>query len=1004
MNKKIKIILVCLFVVLAAMTLAGCNLFPKNSLDPNTIGVTNINLVESEIRLCPPDSNIPSYRPDYSRYDLQISIWPENATNKNVTIALENTADSEYLGITAEGKLTSKKSKGKLNTEGNFVGEPIYVVITSVSNPTVSKRVTVYVEAVAITGFKFVPPTKTFTIGDAPWRLIPEFIPRHAVIGIENLSFSSTNEEFATVDADGLISPSESNVGQTTIEVTTTAGGVDIQGNFDVSVKYEEPKWTLGIDHGGVLDGQSLYTQVVGHLEEIPFFITTTQTRADNHPAIEWRVDNQRKPGEEGQTFNYMPDDIMRGTHKVSVRITDANGQVQVIESPNIEIYEYLTPANVTLTANYALPAYARDKVYVSADIEEDYYPPESIDWYLYNTVTGELEPCLGTSAAGNNYEFSFNIPKAGSFQLQANCSVKLSSTEISIVQKRMTEIIEVEEAAEGNNIQNVYLEGINTGTPGSPSYLPFVTWDAPTVRDEITVEVDREGVITRMSSADPSYSGFFYFNGFAIPQGVASLSQTFSVRVKGATYGYTESVTYTGGSIAPAQYKHLNLIDSYLNLNTYIPNLKKLGKIINYLHMFRPAAFAVPPGGGETRTGYKVNLYSPLSYDELDNDLYQAGLPSDYGTKSYTAEQINVFRLISAANNAYGESGRYSFNYLVKADGSFDATFYFNDQGDIVNRTAQSREEVPALPHYTSTPRAESYDDFFTEIPAQDISVTTSNQLYLAASWGLRPVPVAGSPAAEVYEAAKSVLRRIIDNSMSEAEKVHAIYDYLSCEVLYDNELLDLSMLPEAERPADFYNYDGFYMEGVFLNGSAVCDGIAKSFLLLAYMEGISAVKVSGSSEGVGHAWNYALVDGKWYGVDATWASVGYNGNKELSTHRHLLVTDAALLVNHSPLGEYPPTEEQGLGYEQYYQKTVPNTPDFDHYINDASEFETLYQYYEELVAEDTELTELYVEIDFDFPVDQGAVHDFFTTVNVGETFNWILLGNLKVVYVIVK
>jgi|GEM_PF-1512887 len=1013
MNKRIRIILVCLFSVLIIASLAGCSkLFGDDTLDPNAIAVTNINLVESEIYLCPPNDSIPSYRPNYSTYDLQISIWPENSTNKNVNIFLEDSDDSKYLSISIEGKLSAKMPKGSYNSEGNFVAAPIIVIVRSVSNPTVTTRVEIYIEETAITGFKFAPSSKSFIIGDAPWRLVPEFIPRHAVKGIDNIRFTSLNEEFATVDSiDGTITPSEYNVGNATIEVTTTAEGVEVQGSFDVSVKYEAPNWFLDVDYEGE-NKNDLFSQIVGYTEPIDFFINTTQTRADNHPNITWRVDGSRKPDEKEQGFTFEPDDIMRGTHRIKVEIEDANSQTQVIESPFIEVYWPLTPDNISLDISYLEPAYSRDKVSLAATIETDYYPPISIDWYLYNVDTELTEPCLGGATPANNYAFSFNIPKAGSFKVQAECLIRLNSQMgTQHIVKLSDEILEVEELEDGNDIQNVQIEGINHGTLGSPKYLPFVSWDTASTNSDITVEVTRlDEAPLRMSSSDPEYQEYFYSNGFAIPNQIATLAQTFSVRVKGSAYGFSEEVAYVANTIKVAEYKFLNVLDHTLNITSYFSNLKKLGKIINYMHMFRPSQFEVAPSGGESRTGYKINLFTPLQYEDLDATRYPAGYPSDYGSKSYTTEQINAYRLISSANNAYGESGKYSFNYLVKGDGSFDVTFYFNGLGETVHNTAQTRQEYPVIPHYTLSPRADSYNDFATESDGARISVSTSNQLYLAVSWGLKPLPTAGSPAEEIYDAAKSVLRRIIDNSMSEADKVHAIYDYLSCEVLYDKQLLHLSGLPEPQRPSDFYNYEGFFMEGVFLRGSAVCDGIAKSFVLLTYMEGIQSAKVSGISQGVGHAWNYVLVDGKWYGVDATWASVYHKdedeNDREISTHKHLLITDSELAVDHTHYGEYAPTEEEGLGLDVYYDKVIGNAPDFDHHIDNAAEFEALFAFYANLVAEDTEITEIYVEIIFYFEITPTSVQQFFGNVNVGPgvTFSWLTLSDLQVVFVLIN
>lgn len=58
----------------------------------------------------------------------------------------------------------------------------------------------------------------------------------------------------------------------------------------------------------------------------------------------------------------------------------------------------------------------------------------------------------------------------------------------------------------------------------------------------------------------------------------------------------------------------------------------------------------------------------------------------------------------------------------------------------------------------------------------------------------------------------------------------------------------------------------------GVFSGEGAVCEGYAKAFALLLNASGIDNVYVTGSSKGVGHAWNMVKIDGNWYWYDLTW------------------------------------------------------------------------------------------------------------------------------------
>ena len=91
------------------------------------------------------------------------------------------------------------------------------------------------------------------------------------------------------------------------------------------------------------------------------------------------------------------------------------------------------------------------------------------------------------------------------------------------------------------------------------------------------------------------------------------------------------------------------------------------------------------------------------------------------------------------------------------------------------------------------------------------------------------------------------------------------------------------------------FYSYDSFYLEGVLENGIAVCNGIAKTFVLLCSIEGITAVKVNGqTSDKAPHAWNKVLINEKWYIVDSTWSNLKSTNYKESFTHEFLLITSS--------------------------------------------------------------------------------------------------------------
>ena len=60
-----------------------------------------------------------------------------------------------------------------------------------------------------------------------------------------------------------------------------------------------------------------------------------------------------------------------------------------------------------------------------------------------------------------------------------------------------------------------------------------------------------------------------------------------------------------------------------------------------------------------------------------------------------------------------------------------------------------------------------------------------------------------------------------------------------------------------------------------------------------MCLIEGIPCVEIIGTGGNTGHAWNKLLIDGVWYGVDATWSRMG----SDLVTLRYLLINEAQLI-----------------------------------------------------------------------------------------------------------
>lgn len=114
-----------------------------------------------------------------------------------------------------------------------------------------------------------------------------------------------------------------------------------------------------------------------------------------------------------------------------------------------------------------------------------------------------------------------------------------------------------------------------------------------------------------------------------------------------------------------------------------------------------------------------------------------------------------------------------------------------------------------------------------------------------------------------KALEKADKFAETVITEDMSDTEKVKAIHDYiiLNCAYDYNNYL------------AGTVNFEARLAAGALCNKSAVCQGYAAAFNMLARRVGIRSVVVTGTAPGSAdeHAWNMVLIGGRIYHIDVT-------------------------------------------------------------------------------------------------------------------------------------
>lgn len=108
--------------------------------------------------------------------------------------------------------------------------------------------------------------------------------------------------------------------------------------------------------------------------------------------------------------------------------------------------------------------------------------------------------------------------------------------------------------------------------------------------------------------------------------------------------------------------------------------------------------------------------------------------------------------------------------------------------------------------------------------------------------------------------------LKECLDQANSKATKIDkekAVHDWIILHCEYDEKNYNNGTIP----------WSSYNPEGVFINGTAVCNGYALAFQLCMEILGIDSKIIVGTASYNYHAWNIVKMDdGCWYHVDVTW------------------------------------------------------------------------------------------------------------------------------------
>lgn len=356
---------------------------------------------------------------------------------------------------------------------------------------------------------------------------------------------------------------------------------------------------------------------------------------------------------------------------------------------------------------------------------------------------------------------------------------------------------------------------------------------------------------------------------------------------------------------------------------------------------------------------------------DEEDLEAVVNYVVSMHKTGSASRKEWYLARSEWKVSNVFAEDTSAEFKELFRdVIGSVDesGSFSLSYGTDGVEVTAESVFGIPTEAYPTQydvvqqkslttyNKDASSSATLFDGVQSSLAVATDSNMLYRLVEWGYRPefVDTPQSQAAKaIYLRARDVAKSIATDDMTDVEKVRAVYEWIITNVDYD-----YGAAAQDLNAPETLKYNAFYLEGVFLDGRAVCDGKAKAFSLLCGLLGINSVRITGTAESGGtsggHAWNKVLVDTqgngykRWYVVDTTWGDVRMDTGSistvyELMSYDYLLVSDAVIADTHTARSSFDPP---ATDVYNVYADTFVDEGDTSLYITSDADLQALVAY----------------------------------------------------------
>ncbi len=433
----------------------------------------------------------------------------------------------------------------------------------------------------------------------------------------------------------------------------------------------------------------------------------------------------------------------------------------------------------------------------------------------------------------------------------------------------------------------------------------------------------------------------------------------------------------------------------------------------------------------GETETNYLIDQTDLENYIGYVVSKQQKDVKFEWKlAKSEWLDGINTSETfnsaVSKAIDTLDESGSFKFSYSANSIELSTDSVFGNPTGSYP--ATLDVEQQKALTNYSKNPNSRSSLPIDSNLDT--MLVKNSNDLFRAVGEGFRPTfesNTNGTKLSALYTKARQVMFKIVDNDMSDQQKVLAIYDWIVTEVDYDHSIYAM-MGSNSISTAESVAFNSFYLEGVFDDHKAVCDGKSKAFTLMCGIENIYSKRIIGKAMQpgahagksikdmtdaelaglMGHAWNKVLVEvnesgtKEWFVIDTTWGDAGISSGdptkkSELKSYEYFLADDSVIEDTH--LSTVPIDPACDTVYDFYANSTVvSNGYEISLRADTESDFEDLVD------ASDDLDVGLQIKIDIADVSGSADVFAMFNRIgNAGQSMRLFTLDSTNGIYFII-